>query len=302
MREAVESYLKHLEDERQLSRHTVDAYRRDLAELTEFFDRYYGSTGWSWEVVDRLAIRAFLSYLTVLSRTNRTIARKLSAVRSFYRFMHREGEVSANPARQIRAPRGGRALPGYLTQSEMTRLFEVVVLRTADVGWRGARDLALMELLYSAGLRLSELHGLDNQDVDLQAQQVRVLGKGRKERIVPIGHHAFTAIQVYQDQRGQRFGLPSSRDPAFVSERGTRLSRRQIQRVVTRFITAVAEESGLSTHSIRHSFATHLLDAGADLMAIKELLGHASLSTTRVYAHTSRDRLRQVYRYAHPRS
>ena len=302
VREEVESYLRHLEDERQLSPHTVDAYRRDLAELTGFLDRYYGFTGWSWDGVDRLAIRAFLSYLTVLSRTRRTIARKLSAVRSFYRFLNREGEVSANPARQIRAPRGGRALPGYLTQSEMSRLFELVVLRTADVGWRGARDLALMELLYSAGLRLSELHGLDNENLDLEALQVRVLGKGRKERIVPIGQPAATAIRVYQDQRGQRFGPPSSADPVFVSERRTRLSRRQIQRVVTRFVASVAEESGLSTHSIRHSFATHLLDAGADLMAIKELLGHASLSTTRVYAHTSRDRLRQVYRYAHPRS
>jgi integrase/recombinase XerC len=159
-----------------------------------------------------------------------------------------------------------------------------------------------MELLYSAGLRLSEVHALDLAHVDLEAKRVRVHGKGRKERIVPIGGHAVDALLAYGRDRARQFGPPADGDPLFTSDRGRRLSRRQIQRIATRYIALVAEESGLSTHSVRHSFATHLLDEGADLMAIKELLGHASLSTTQMYAHTSRERLRQVYRVAHPRS
>jgi integrase/recombinase XerC len=300
-REEVRDYLRHLTDERQLSANTVDAYRRDLGDLSGFLDGYYGGEGWSWADVDRLAVRAFLSHLTMAALKKRTIARKLSAVRNFFRFLQREEIVAANPARHVRAPREGRALPGYLTQREMSRLFELASQKAAEPGWRGPRDHALMELLYSAGLRLSEAQALNLVHVDLAGGRVKVLGKGRKERIVPIGGHAVDALRAYGRERTQRFGAPARSDPLFVSDRGTRLSRRQIQRVATRYIALVAEESGLSTHSVRHSFATHLLDEGADLMAIKELLGHASLSTTQMYAHTSRERLRQVYRAAHPR-
>jgi integrase/recombinase XerC len=301
-RDEVPDYLKHLEDERQLSQHTVDAYRRDLRDLNGFLNGYYGSSQWSWAEVDRLAVRAFLSHLTMAELKRRTIARKLSAVRSFFRFLQREGIVAANPARHVRAPRGGRALPGYLTQREMSRLFELAAQKAAEPGWRGLRDQALMELLYSAGLRLSEVHSLTLAHLDFEGGRVKVHGKGRKERIVPIGGHAVNALRAYGRERAQQFGTPARADPLFTSDRGGRLSRRQIQRIATRYIELVAEESGLSTHSVRHSFATHLLDEGADLMAIKELLGHASLSTTQMYAHTSRERLRQVYRVAHPRS
>lgn len=301
-RDEVLDYLKHLEDERQLSQHTVDAYRRDLRDLNGFLNGYYGSSQWSWAEVDRLAVRAFLSHLTMAELKKRTIARKLSAVRSFFRFLQREGIVAANPARHVRAPRGGRALPGYLTQREMSRLFELAAQKAAEPGWRGLRDQALMELLYSAGLRLSEVHSLTLAHLDFDGGRVKVHGKGRKERIVPIGGHAVNALRAYGRERAQQFGAPARTDPLFTSDRGGRLSRRQIQRIATRYIALVAEESGLSTHSVRHSFATHLLDEGADLMAIKELLGHASLSTTQMYAHTSRERLRQVYRVAHPRS
>jgi integrase/recombinase XerC len=301
-RDEVRDYLRHLTDERQLSPNTVEAYRRDLRDLSSFLEGYYGSPQWSWAEVDRLAVRAFLSQLTMAALKKRTIARKLSAVRNFFRFLQREGVVAANPARHVRAPREGRTLPGYLTQREMSRLFELAAQKAAEPGWRGLRDQALMELLYSAGLRLSEAHSLDLAQVDLARGRVKVLGKGRKERIVPIGGHAVDALRAYGRERAQKFGAPALSDPLFASDRGTRLSRRQIQRIATRYIALVAEESGLSTHSVRHSFATHLLDEGADLMAIKELLGHASLSTTQMYAHTSRERLRQVYRVAHPRS
>lgn len=298
----VQGYLRHLSDERQLSAHTVEAYGRDLADLSDFLTAYYGSCGWSWDDVDRLAIRAFLSHLAMGALRRRTVARKLSSVRNFFRFLQQEGVVGANPARHVRAPRQGRALPGYLTQGEMSQLFEFAGQHAAQAGWRGLRDRALLELLYAAGLRLSEMHDLDMADLDLDAARVKVRGKGRKERIVPMGRPAVSALREYGRARQRRFGAAAASDPLFVSERGTRLSRRQIQRVVTGFIALVAEESDLSTHSVRHSFATHLLDQGADLMAIKELLGHASLSTTQMYAHTSRERLKQVYRVAHPRS
>ncbi|KPK80019.1 MAG: hypothetical protein AMS25_10620 [Gemmatimonas sp. SM23_52] len=298
----VQGYLRHLRDERQLSTHTVEAYGRDLSDLSDFLAAYYGSYGWSWDDVDRLAIRAFLSHLAMGALRRRTVARKLSSVRNFFRFLQREGVVAANAARHVRAPRQGRTLPGYLTQGEMSRLFELAGQHAARAGWRGLRDRALLELLYAAGLRLSEMHGLDVADLDLDAARVKVHGKGRKERIVPIGRHAVSALREYAHERDRHYGTAATTDPLFVSERGSRLSRRQIQRVVTGFIGLVAEESGLSTHSVRHSFATHLLDQGADLMAIKELLGHSSLSTTQMYAHTSRERLKQVYRVAHPRS
>jgi integrase/recombinase XerC len=298
----VVSYLRHLKDERQLSGHTVEAYRRDLRDLSGFLDDYFGGGTWSWNTVDRLAVRAYLSELTSRSLKRRTIARKLSAARSYFRFLQKEGIVSANPARHVRAPKQGRVLPGYLSQDEMLRMLEGAVERTSDGGWRGARDGALIELLYAAGLRLSEVHSLNREDLDREAGQVKVRGKGRKERIVPVGRSAVHALDAYMKDRERRFGTVSPTDPLFVSENGSRLSRRQIQRVVTRQIELVAEESGLSTHSVRHSFATHLLDEGADLMAIKELLGHSSLSTTQMYAHTSRERLKQVYRVAHPRS
>ncbi len=302
MRRQARDYLRHLQDERQLSHHTLDAYRRDLSDFESFLDAYYGSSDWTWESVDRLTIRAFLSHLSMGSLKRRTIARKLSSVRSYFRFLHRDGAVAANPARTVRAPRQGRELPGYLTQKEMARLFELAADLPSVTSWRGQRDRALLELLYAAGVRLSEVYSLNVADIDLEVAQVKVRGKGGKERIVPVGQLAVDALKAYSGERVKRFGLPQPSDPLFLSDRGNRLSRRQIQRVVGRFIALVAEESGLSTHSVRHSFATHLLDEGADLMAIKELLGHASLSTTQMYAHTSRERLKQVYRGAHPRS
>jgi site-specific recombinase XerD len=265
----LEDYLKHLADERQLSRHTVAAYRRDLSSLQAFLTDYYGSGRWSWEVVDRLAVRAYLGFLTQRSLKPRTIARKLSAARSFLRHLHRASVIPGNPARHVRAPRRGRALPAYLSQAEMERLFDVATESAGGEVWRNARDNALIELLYSAGLRLSELHSLNVADLDAELSQVKVRGKGRKERIVPVGRAALRALSAYDGEREDRFGLSSPGDPLFVSENGTRLSRRQIQRLVTRFIGLAAEESGLSTHSVRHSFATHLLDEGADLMAIK---------------------------------
>lgn len=299
----VADYLTHIASGRQLSEHTVVAYRRDLLEFSRFLDRYFGGE-WSWDGVDRLTLRGYLGHLSRRGLARRSVARKLSAVRSFFRWMHREELVEANPARAVRSPKLERTLPAWLTRADVVRLFELAENRAAEGGFRGARDLAILETFYATGMRLSELHGLDWQDLDLIGEQARVRGKGRKERIVPVGGTAVRTLRRYELRHSEvvaRVPAPDRR-AVFVSERGRRLTTRQLQNIVGDVLQRIAEESGASTHSLRHSFATHLLDAGADLMAVKELLGHASLSTTRIYTHTSKERLKRVYDQAHPRA
>jgi integrase/recombinase XerC len=304
-REAVDAYLKVLSHERQLSEHTVSAYRKDLTDLQTFLTDYLGSPKWDWEGVDRLSLRSFLGWCLRRGLSKRTIGRKLSAVRGFFRFLHREDQVPANPARAVRAPRTEKRLPGHLTRPDMEALFFLAENRAAENTLGGTRDLAILEILYGSGIRLSELHGVDLPDLDLRVGQVRVMGKGRKERIVPLTGKAVQAIERYEPRRRECLATAGSApdpDAFLVNARGGRLSRRSIQRTVRACLEKVAEDQGLSVHSLRHSFATHLLDAGADLMAVKELLGHVSLSTTRIYTHTSRERLKRVYEQAHPRS
>ena len=315
--DAIEDFLAYIDRERRLSSHTVDAYRRDLASFSAFMDEHKGS-GWQPTEVERLDIRAWLRSLKDAGRAGSTIRRRLAAVRSLYRFLYRTERAPANPARAVRTPRTDQRLPAWLTQAQTTRLFAGI---EADVGGssmadreRAARNRAIIELLYSSGLRLGELHALNRADVDLHAGLVRVTGKGSKQRIVPIGSEAARAVAEYlalaDGGPGTRAGTdrtadpPAGRagDPVFRTTAGRRLSRRQIQRIVGRVLESVGGTGGLSTHALRHSFATHLLDEGADLIAVRELLGHASLSTTRVYTHTSKERLLDAYRKAHPRA
>jgi integrase/recombinase XerC len=297
-------YLRSAEHGRQLSPHTVTAYRRDLTELSVFLHRYFDGEDWTWQGVDRLALRGFLGHLDRRRLSRRTIARKLSAVRSFFRWLQREEVLDANPARAVRAPKLEKKLPSWLTRAEIDRLFALAEARSAENGFRGVRDHAIVELFYSTGMRLSELRGVDLPDLDLVGDQARVRGKGRKERIVPLGAKAVQALRRYEPRRLEvlRQADGADRKAVFLSQRGRRLSTRQLQKIVRRFLRAVADDAGLSTHSLRHSFATHLLDAGADLLAVKELLGHASLSTTTIYTHTSKERLKRVYDKAHPRA
>ncbi|MDP2479360.1 MAG: tyrosine recombinase XerC [Candidatus Palauibacterales bacterium] len=308
-REAVRDFLRYAEKERLLSPHTVSGYRRDLRLFVEFLDGYLGSRLWEWPEIDRQAVRAFLGELDRRGLARSTMSRKLSAVRALFRFLHRTGRVESSPARLVRSPGRERTLPGYLSADQTADLFDLLRERAArDGGFLVLRNRALIELLYSCGLRLAEIQQLDLQDVDLSGRQVRVVGKGRKERIVPVGRPAIDALRTYLPARSERAGTDGGaggklpRLPVFVSIRGGRLSRRQIQRAVTGTLDAVAAGERLSTHALRHSFATHMLDRGADLVAVKELLGHASLSTTRIYTHTSRERLKRVYRQAHPRA
>jgi integrase/recombinase XerC len=300
-RPEVTEYLTHLDKERGQSAHTVKAYGRDLEAFTQFCDRHYGGD-WSWERVDRLGLRGFLGELQRRGLSKRSAARSLSAVRSFYRYLQVHHGVRNGAARAAKVPKLEKRLPTYLDRDHTTRLFEWAEERAAGDEFGPTRDLAILELFYSTGIRLSELSGMNLEDLDLLSDQAKVRGKGRKERIVPVGSRAVLALRRYLNLRDAVAGLRGAdRLAVFLSRRGKRLPPRSIQRIVHVMFDAV-EGDGLRVHSLRHSFATHMLDAGADLRAVQELLGHASLSTTQVYTHTSVERLKQVYNQSHPRA
>jgi integrase/recombinase XerC len=301
----VAQYLEHLAKERDVAPNTVRAYRRDLDDFVTYLAGYYGASAWSWEGVDRLAMRGFMAQLTRRGLGKRSISRTLSAVRSFFRWMHRNEMVEANPARAVGSPRLEKHLPGYLDRAQIDLLFQAAEVKAWEGRFVDVRNLAIVELFYSTGMRLSELHGINRQDLDLVTQQVKVRGKGRKERIIPVGDHAVLALRNYEAKRDELLrgiGPGADRIAFFLSNRGRRLGVRAIQLAVTGMLEKFDEGQGLSTHSLRHTFATHLLDAGADLRAVQELLGHASISTTQIYTHTSVERLKQVYRKSHPRA
>ncbi len=226
-------------------------------------------------------------------------------MRGFYRFLALNEVVASNQARAVGAPRAEQRLPGYLDRAQIDLLFQMAELRAMEGRFEDVRNLAILELFYSTGMRVSELQGLNRPDLDLISQQVKVRGKGRKERIVPVGDHAQRAIRNYESKRDDlngRLGGTVDRRALFVGRTGRRLTVRGVQKIMTGFLSRVDEEAGLSTHSLRHTFATHLLDAGADLRAVQELLGHASIGTTQIYTHTSVERLKEVYHKSHPRA
>jgi integrase/recombinase XerC len=250
-------------------------------------------------------LRGFLGFLQRRGLAKRSMARALSAVRSFYRWMHRNEMVASNPARAVGTPKLEKYLPSYLDRDQVGVLFTAAQTRAMEGRFTDVRNLAILELFYSTGMRLSELRGISRGDLDLLAPQVKVRGKGRKERIIPVGDQAALALRNYEakrDELASKLGGKIERAPYFLSERGKRMSVSTIQNAVTGWLHLVDEAAGLSTHSLRHTFATHLLDAGADLRAVQELLGHASVSTTQIYTHTSVERLKQVYKKAHPRA
>lgn len=288
-----------------MSPNTVAAYARDLADLQRFLSSHLGTEQLEWEQVDRLAMRSWLAHLSRRGLSKRSSARALSAARSFFRFLHRNDLVEANPARAVGSPKLEKYLPGHLDRQQVETMLGAAATRAQEGRFTDVRDLAILELFYSAGLRISELRGIDRRDLDLLAGSVKVRGKGRKERIVPVGSAAQRALREYERVRDQllaKVGPAGDRNAFFLSQRGKRMSPKTLHNAVTAWLSQVDEGAGLSTHALRHTFATHLLDGGADLRAVQELLGHASVSTTQIYTHTSVERLKQVYRSAHPRA
>ncbi len=298
----VRDFLVHLEKARDQSPHTIAAYRRDLEAFTDFLDRRHGGRTWQFADVDRLALRGFLGELERRGLARRSAARTLSAIRSFYRWLHVHHDIDTVAIRAAKMPRLEKRLPGYLLASQVEELFRHAEAQAAEDDPEAVRDLAMLELFYSSGLRLSELRELDLPRLDLLGDQVKVIGKGRKERIVPVGSRAGLALRRWLALREDYARRPGAdRQAVFIGRTGRRLAPVTIQRRMHRLYDAIGAD-GMRTHSMRHTFATHLLDAGADLRAVQELLGHASLSTTQVYTHTSVERLKQVYRDAHPRA
>ena len=297
MEQLLKRFEKHLAIERSLSARTIEAYLSDLSQFQRFLQQQTGFSGPAGDWLAQLDILQLRHYLALQhKRCRRTsIARKLSALRTFFRFLVREGLLKKSPAEGLSTPRREQYLPKVLSAEQTCQLLEQPLAGKRHLV---LRDLAIFELIYSCGLRVSELTGLDVGSIDLVERQVRVFGKGGKERLLPIGRPACAALQSYLEERS----LPAADEALFVNQRGGRLTARSVQRNLKQRLLLFGLPTDVTPHALRHSFATHLLDAGADLRAIQELLGHVSLSTTQKYTKVSFAHLTDVYDRAHPRS
>jgi integrase/recombinase XerC len=295
----VERFLEHLRVERNLSPHSLRAYEGDVRELLEFLGKA-GDAPFEPDAVTRDQMRSFLAKLHEREMARASIQRRLAGVRAFWKFLVRSGLATSEPAAEVRAPRRGRSLPRCLGEPDVQKLLEA----PNEGDGFPLRDRAILETLYGAGLRVSELAALDTDGLTRDATGsacVRVSGKGRKERLAPLGSVALEAIDAYLARERAPLARPAER-ALFVNKNGTRMGVRGIRRLVVRYASRAGIQSGASPHTLRHSFATHLLDRGADLRAVQELLGHSSLATTQVYAHVSSRRLVDAYATAHPRA
>ena len=299
------SFIESLSSEKGYSTNTCRAYRHDLNEFVSLIigDQPQGSkienkrSAFRIDKVDSLTIRGYLGALHKKNKKT-TIARKLSAVRSFFRYLVKHGYMTDSPADSILTPKQEKTIPAYLTVDDMFRLLDSI----KDDSLFGLRNRAIFETIYSCGIRVSELAGLNLFDVDTTSHVVRVLGKGNRQRIVPIGKKAIHAIIKYRNKLETESGVPSEKNgPLFLNKNMGRLTTRSIARILDKLVRECGMQTPVSPHGLRHSFATHMLDAGADLRVVQELLGHKSLSTTQKYTHVSIDKLMETYDKAHPR-
>ena len=291
-------FIAKLEHEKGYSEHTLRAYHKDLSQ----FDTFLGDEKCSsLKSVNHLLLRKFLAVLRTKNYSKTTIARKLASIRSFFKFLIQEGELVSNPFEVLRTPKQDKKLPHFLSISDVD-----VLLKAPDCSnSMGLRDLAMLETLYSTGIRVSELVNLDDGDIDFFGGMIKVTGKGKKERIVPIGSHAIKAINEYLNSDSKRKKDEkkkiSRNEPLFLNKYGDRLTARSVGRSLEKYLKMTGINLLTSPHTFRHSFATHLLDKGADLRSVQELLGHSNLSTTQIYTHITTERLKAVYEKAHPR-
>ncbi len=307
---SVLSFIKHLQVERQVSGHTVSGYLSDLVQFAVFLQEQHLPL--AWERVDATLARRYAMELQERKLASASIQRKLSSLRSFYRYLQRRNDLEENPFAAVRRQRGRRPLPLVCGRDEVVRLLEAaprywgkmaVAGSKGDVDFASARDVAILEVLYSGGLRIGEAVGLDLADIDFLSGLCVVRGKGKKERVCLLGRPAVSALRGYLRER-ERLGLAGSRQPGplFLNQEGSRLTPRSVQRQLKLYLREAGLPPSYTPHKLRHSFATHLLDAGADLRSVQELLGHANLSTTQIYTHVSAERLISAYDHAHPRA
>jgi len=287
----IEKFIRYLEIEKNFSSHTILNYKIDLCNFKDFLKEL------PIEKVEYLVVRKFLAHLKERGLTNRTIARKLSCLRSFYRFLFREGLVKDNPVTLLSSPKLTRSLPQFLTEQEVFKLIEM----PDDDSELELRNKALLETLYSTGMRVSELVSLNIDSIDFVGDTVKVLGKGKKERLLPIGEKAIEAINQYLKIRKSN-KVKEEIKALFLNKNHRRLSTRGVRKIIAKYVRQASMRSGVSVHTFRHSFATHLLNRGADLRSVQELLGHVNLSTTQIYTHLSTERLKNIYDKAHPRA
>jgi len=288
MRERIEEFIRHLRSERGASEHTVRAYQKDLEEFAEYLKKAPNE-------IEMTDVRAFVALQIRNGLSKTTAGRRLASVRSFIRFLVREGHIDSNPAKLVTTPKTEKHLPRFLTVDDMFALIE----KTETVGFLHLRDRAILELLYSSGLRVGEVAGLNTEDLNIREGLVKVMGKGKKERIVPVGSKAVDALRAYLVEK---ILLKKKTKALFLNKSGTPLSDRGIRRIVVKYARLVGIEGQIGPHTLRHTFASHLLQAGADLRVIQELLGHASLSTTQKYTHIDITHLMDIYDKSHPMS
>ncbi len=291
---AIESYLHHLEVERGLARNTIVSYGFDLKRLGQFLlDRKCALAS-----VTRNEVMDFSRQLRIEGRSARSVARAVVSVRTFFRFLHREGQIPADPTLDVEAPKASRSLPHFLGFEDVERLLQAPDPNTP----LGARDAAMLEILYATGTRVSELISLETEGVDLSVGYIIALGKGGKERVIPIGSCAIKGIRHYQEAARPILMKETESPYLFVNSRAGRLSRQGFWKIIKKYGTIAGISAHLSPHVIRHSFATHLLEHGADLRSVQQMLGHADISTTQIYTHVNRERLRRIYHKFHPRA
>lgn len=296
-------FLQHLRYERNVSPHTLRNYSSDLDQFTEYLFQINKSARIPVDEIDRLTIREWMASLHALDKKKTSIARKLASLRTFFQFLVREGVLESNPAKMVATPRIERKLPNHLSMEDAVRFIETPDLNT-DLG---KRDRAIIEFLYATGMRVSELVNLNLKDIDFREKLVRVTGKRKKQRVLPFHDHSLQALMHYLHESRPVFlnnCPPAMRDEnvVFLNYQGTRITTRSVGRMIDKYIKLCADIHDISPHSLRHSFATHLLDRGADLRDIQELLGHARLSTTQIYTHVSMEKLIEVYDRSHPKA